>query len=254
MTKTPKIIWQTWKTKNSNEIPDDLAKYSKLWKKLHPFYEYHLLDDDDLRSIVSDVVPQYLEDYDSFSYTIEKVDFARYAILYKYGGIYADMDTYPYKSLDTFVNLNKIVLGKEPVEHAQKIYNKKEILCNALMISPPNEELWLKFMDFIIENYEHNFDAVYNTGPLAMTDFFEKNPEYKKKVIITDPCIFYPLKNNGEVTENCNLDDSYVAHVWNNSWAPTLFDNKKWKNVRYWTIILLIIYFMLWFYLFYKGI
>ena len=36
MIKTPKIVWQTWKTK---VIPQKFEEYIKIWIKLHPLSE-----------------------------------------------------------------------------------------------------------------------------------------------------------------------------------------------------------------------
>ena len=75
---TPKVLYQTWKT---YDIPEDLLEFRKEWIKLTPNYSHPLLDDNDLRNEIIKIVPQYLSAYDNFSSNIERVDFARYAIL-----------------------------------------------------------------------------------------------------------------------------------------------------------------------------
>ena len=205
--KTPKIVWQTWKSKNPSEIPPKLYRYSQRWKTLHPDYTYILIDDKDIRQIVSDTIPTLLDDYDNFTKHIERVDFARYALLYKYGGIYADLDTNPLKSLDVWTNKNKIILGCEPREHSRNIYGREQVICNALMISPPGNKFWMDLMIYIVKNYEHNYKPVENTGPMAITRFLEssKGEQHINKIIITDPCIFYPLNGDGKVAKECIL-------------------------------------------------
>jgi mannosyltransferase OCH1-like enzyme len=249
---TPKIIWQTWKTKKS--LPDNLQKYHRKWLESHPDYEHVLLDDEDLRNIVKETVPEYLEIYDSFSQNIERVDFARYALLYSKGGVYADLDTVPLKKIDKWVELNKPVIGCEPLEHAEKIYSRKQVLCNAFMISPPGEKIWKDLMEYIVNNYEKNINPVDSTGPMAMTKLYENNPSVYKNVEITDPCVFYPLTGSQKVSKHCDLKkDSYVAHIWTNTWtAKNWFDNPLVWNTRYWliglfflTLILLILMFVL---------
>ena len=149
--ETPRVIWQTWKSKT--DIPEKLSDLSRTWTTNHPDYEYRLLDDDDLRNIVSKVTPNHLEKYDSFTRMIERVDFARYAIMYEYGGVYADMDTKSLKNVDMWVAKNKIVLGCEPSEHSMEIYRTNRVVCNALIISPPKQKFWLELMNYISENY-----------------------------------------------------------------------------------------------------
>ena len=54
-----------------------------------------------------------------------------YLILYKYGGIYADMDYMCFKNFYNILPKNKISISESP-------YKENEEIQNALMISPPN--------------------------------------------------------------------------------------------------------------------
>lgn len=241
---TPKIIWQTWKSKKQDEIPFKLYWYSKSWKNLKD-YKYFLLDDNDLRNVILDLPKEYsskyINIYDSFTHNIERVDFSRYALLYLYGGVYADMDTVVLRDIDTWVNMNKIILGCEPKEHAVKLYNRERVLCNALMISPPKEKFWLKLMDYIIENYEHNYKPVETTGPMAITKFLDNNKTEESSIVITNPCVFYPLKSNGLSSKECDMKESYVAHIWENTWVKPWYEDKAWMNKRYWKYFCLVL-------------
>lgn len=240
MRKTPKVIWQTWKTKN---VPPNLSQYRKKWLESHPDYQHILLDDQDLRDLIQEYFPEYLDAYDSFTQNIERVDFARYAILYAKGGVYVDLDTVPLKRVDKYVNLGKPVIGCEPSEHAKKIYSREKVLCNAVMISPPGYKIWRKLMDFIISNYERNYKPVETTGPMAMTKLYESDPTLFKDVLITHPCVFYPLTGQQTVSSECNLKDSTVAHIWTNTWVEkNWWDNPLLWNARYWVWSLLIFY------------
>jgi hypothetical protein len=108
------------------------------------------------------------------------------------------------------------------------------------MISPPRQKLWLELMDYIVSNYEPHYNAVWNTGPMAMTKFMEERRELFKDVIITDPCVFFPLTGDGKVARGCDIErDSYVVHEWTNTWTKGVFDDPRWKNRRYWTAALI---------------
>lgn len=241
MTKeTPKIIWQTWKTKEN--LPDNLKSYRQKWLKTHPDYKHVLLDDDDLRNIVKENNPEYLKIYDSFSQNIERVDFARYSLLYGKGGVYADLDTVPLKKIDKWVEMNKPVIGCEPPEHA-KVERRELLLCNAFMISPPGEKIWKDLMEYIVNEYEPYKSPVVTTGPVIMTKLYEKNPSVYKNVVITKPCIFYPLNVFKQVSKECDLKrDSYVAHIWTNTWVPEgVLDKIEIWNPKYWLIGLIVL-------------
>lgn len=245
---TPKILYQTWK---SHSVPEKFAKNQLRWKELCPESEgwkHVLLDDADLRTLVKDNVPQHLEAYDGFTANIERVDFARNVMMYL-GGVYADLDTYPTKPIDKFVDLGQIVLGREPLEHAHEYYTREVVLCNAFMMSPPGEKLWLDLMDYVVENYEGYYKPVENTGPMAMTRFYEKYPEKFNKAVITEPCVFFPLTGKGKVTKGCDMaKDTYVVHEWSNTWVPTMFTDQMWFNKRYWcyAFAVLILVYLFW--------
>ena len=251
MNKTPKIFYQTWKTQT---LPSNFISNRERWLgMLESGWQTPLLTDENLRELVSSNFPGYLEAYDSFTENIERVDFARYVMMYL-GGVYADLDTYPVKPIDRWTETDKIVLGREPIEHAREIYNREVVLCNAFMISPPRQQIWIDLMDFIIENYEPYYKPVYNTGPMAMTLFLEAHPEKFKDVIITDPCVFFPLLGDGKtLSKGCDLNrDSYVVHVWSNTWVTNPFKDPRWKNSRYWCWGLIVLFFVLWFWLYFR--
>jgi hypothetical protein len=230
-------FYQTWKSKT---VPDRYQKNQKLWidtltSSNKYTYSYLLLDDTDLRNLVLQNFPQYIRAYDGFTANIERVDFARYVMMWL-GGVYADLDTYPTKSIDIWVDKGKVVLGSEPLDHGRKYYDgRKVVACNAFMISPPKQSIWVDLMDYIIAHYEPNYKPVYNTGPMAMTLFMEANPEKFKDVIITDPCVFFPMEGDGKISKECNVDrDTYVIHEWDNTWVVPWWKDQRWFNSRYW--------------------
>jgi mannosyltransferase OCH1-like enzyme len=88
----PPIIHQTYKTANLTKLP-------YLWQISHikcqamfPKYKHILWTDESARQFMKTHYPQHLANYDSYKYPIQRVDAARYFILYHYGGIYIDMD------------------------------------------------------------------------------------------------------------------------------------------------------------------
>jgi len=252
---TPKIIFQTWKTPTT--IPLYLQKYQEKWKEYcrELNYKYKLYSDEDLRDIIAKYFPDYLAFYDGCTRNIERVDFSRYVILYLQGGAYADLDTIPLKNLDVFFSMNKPVLGCEPREHREALYQGREkVICNAFMISPPGHPLWIELMKFIRENYKSHGNPVYNTGPMAMTLFYEENPSIFQDTLITNSCVFFPitdteysLKSQGgfdHVSKDCDIEnDSYVAHLWAHEWSSG-FD-PRFLDPNYWILggmILLLIF------------
>jgi len=96
--KIPKVIYLSYKTKN---IPDYIIPNLK---KLYPMYEIKLYDNNDCIKFLND---EYGQEYvDIFNHIKDgpiKADFWRVCILYKYGGIYADIDIEHFVSVETIL-------------------------------------------------------------------------------------------------------------------------------------------------------
>nr|AEX62747.1 uncharacterized glycosyl transferase [Moumouvirus Monve] len=102
----PNILHQIW-IQGYDKIPDDLKKYFINCQKVNNNFEHILWDDDKIRKLLIDKFdPEYLETYDYFKVPAQKADFARYAILYTYGGIYLDMDMVCRKNLESLLQYN----------------------------------------------------------------------------------------------------------------------------------------------------
>ena len=92
--KIPKVIYICYKTKN---IPEYIIPN---WKKLNPDYKIKLYDNQDCIDFLE---KEFGSEYvDTFNYIKDgpiKADFWRCCIIYKYGGIYADIDIKPVKPM-----------------------------------------------------------------------------------------------------------------------------------------------------------
>mgnify|MGYP002652111451 FL=1 len=63
-------------------------------KRRNPDYSYQLFDDNEVRIFLEqEFPPKYLKAYDRLTIGAAKADFFRYAILYKKGGVYLDVDS-----------------------------------------------------------------------------------------------------------------------------------------------------------------
>jgi mannosyltransferase OCH1-like enzyme len=143
----PKIIHQI--------APKDENKWHPIWKECQNSwknnfseqeYTYMLWnDDDDILNLVCDKFPEYLEIYNSFQYNIIRIDFAKFCILYQYGGIYADMDMFCYKNF-----YNHLVDDLYIVESWENWGEKAQ---NSLMASNQNNNFWIKCIRSCIETY-----------------------------------------------------------------------------------------------------
>ncbi|KAH3670812.1 hypothetical protein WICMUC_004781 [Wickerhamomyces mucosus] len=103
----PKKIWQTWKD-NSDKINDDkILKNIKSWKSQQN-YEYNLLDDKSIESLIIDTYidfPEILKTYEKLPLNILRFDLSRYLILYAFGGLYTDIDTFRIRDINYWADV-----------------------------------------------------------------------------------------------------------------------------------------------------
>jgi len=97
----PKRIYQTWKTK---DLPWGIKKVIKNMMELNPSYSHYLYDDDEMDAFVLENYPGDIYNaYNMLAIGASRADLWRYLILYKYGGIYLDIDAAIIKPLDTLI-------------------------------------------------------------------------------------------------------------------------------------------------------
>ncbi|VDI70675.1 Hypothetical predicted protein [Mytilus galloprovincialis] len=88
----PMIVHQTWKDRNVPEVWWAAQKTWRIRKCGKMEITYLFWDDLMLRKFMSDTFPWFIETYDSYPFDIQRVDVARYFLLYCFGGIYSDLD------------------------------------------------------------------------------------------------------------------------------------------------------------------
>jgi len=67
--------------------------------KWHPNYEYKFWNDTSAEKLILEEYPSFLPTWKSYKYQIQRADSLRYLILYRYGGIFLDMDLHCRRSL-----------------------------------------------------------------------------------------------------------------------------------------------------------
>ncbi len=142
--KVPKIIWQTMKT---NEVPVSIKSYADSWIKLNPEYEYRFFDDNDIIDFLKTEFPEYLSGYQKLKYGASKADLWRYLIIYKYGGVYADIDCMCINPLREWVNKNATFVTA---------LGTNRDICQWLIITEPDNPIFLRAAQKTLQNCENN--------------------------------------------------------------------------------------------------
>lgn len=158
----PKQIFQTFKT---SKLPWITRRHIKKMLKKNPGYEYHFYDDEKiLKFFTEEMPPEYLAAYKRLTIGAAKADFFRYAVLYKKGGIYLDIDSGVRSPFRKFIREDdEAIITNEgnPGLFAQwaLIFNKEHpVLKRVLEIVLDN-----------IQTHRYPHDVHATTGPTAYT-------------------------------------------------------------------------------------
>jgi len=108
----PKIIWQTYKTPKPPAIA---VNYIKSWLEKNPEFAWYYFDDAKCDRFIKDhFSDEFYKMYTSLPIGVMKSDIWRIAVVYIYGGIYADLDTECIVTADQWLDQNyNLIVGVE---------------------------------------------------------------------------------------------------------------------------------------------
>lgn len=226
MTKVNKTVHQIWTT---HDLPDLYRKIAESWKKCLPDWEYKLWSHQENREFVAENYPEFLAKYDSYPRNMQRIDAAKYLILKKLGGLYADIDVECLKNIEVLIGNAEGVVGKEPYWHAHR-YDMDYIVGSAFIYSVPDSS----FINFVCKKlYEYPSvrvdnpkDILKSTGPLLLTSAYEEYA-YKDKIRLYEPEYLYPIGMGdldrilrNEVPEDMveRINNAYAIHYFQGMW------------------------------------
>ena len=144
----PRIIFQTWKTRAP--LPENYAYWSQSFRDLNPRHQYVLWDDADNRDFITQDFPWFLHVYDSYPAEIFRADIVRFFFLFRFGGLYSDLDTQCLRPIEEVLAGKHIVLGR--MSWTEEF---TQAIPNAMMASRPGELFWLLAIAIAIERHAH---------------------------------------------------------------------------------------------------
>lgn len=251
----PRIIFQTWKTRG--DLPANYTYWSATFRYLNPDYEHLLWDDLDNREFIASDFPWFLRYYDGYPREIFRADIVRLFFLYRFGGLYADLDTECLRPLDTVLSGAQVILGRmgDDPHFAHSVPN-------AMMASAPRQLFWPLAIAMAIERFERcgDADTMRALGPEALTgpilvkdafDFYCANDEgavrrraarvlqwlggeaIAGKLMLLEPTAWYPLDWNNAIHDLFRREMLAKHFIPTPELARRLFP--KSSLVTYWT-------------------
>ena len=228
--RIPRIIHQVYEDPaGPSEL---LLNLSKSWKKNHPEWEYRFWNKHDIEYFLETEFPEFIPCYQTFPFNVQRWDAIRYLILYKYGGIYADMDYECFEPLDTLLIDSTCCMGMEPAENAE-IYRKKMIIGNALMASIPNHAYFKQIIQDMVSKKDNMPEdkalvVMETTGPFMVTRVYDEFPD-KSEVTLLPAELVAPFNLNEarEMAKGRRSDEmvnkiekAFAIHYFLGSWVP----------------------------------
>lgn len=206
----PKIIHHTYST-GPNSTGFDKVFFNESYfsfKKFFPEPEFKYLfhTDTELERCIAEEFPQFLPEFQSFrGYAIEKADMGRYCILWKYGGIYADLDYEVFRPFYKHLAPGRVNLNESPYEENDKSTVQVQ---NALMAAPPHHPFWLHVFEQMGKDGLHLWNTSTGTGPSMISLVAAQHPDH----IFALPCQhFQRLRHCGDPRD---FDQVFAVH-WN---------------------------------------
>ncbi len=184
----PKVMHQIW----DGDIPPLYQNYLDECKKLHPNWEFKLWGDKE----VEELGLMYKDLYDKMRSYVVKADVLRYEILYRFGGVYRDMDVKCLKSTDDLNHMYDFYASLESFTHRFAAINIGNIG------SKPNNPIFKNVLDAInkamddsLSSWDNDLEYVDAISPHLFAFPFTFNPftdELIRHMTLSDKSIAFP--------------------------------------------------------------
>ncbi len=211
----PKKIHQIWI--GGKKLPKKYKIWMKTWRQHNPSWEYILWDDemiDNLELVNKDA-------YYCTSNLGYKSDIARYEILNKFGGVYADTD------FECLGKLPDYFLTYEFVNSVGFAYRPS--ISNSIIISKPNSIILEKTINaiYIPKNFKDPMQIMHSSGPYIFSKvFFSLSHNEKMNTLMLPSDFFYPLPSFALSSKILKVkefitNESLAIHHWEVSWTKS---------------------------------
>lgn len=223
----PKIIWQTYK--NPYEL---LAPYMKdaiqTWKDLNPEYEWKYMDDEEAAEFIKKEYGQEWHDiFISLPVGVMRGDLWRYMIVYKYGGVYADLDTECLIPVSTWMLDDKDFIVCPETDHH---------FCQWTFAASPGHPILKSVLDLIKQrllNPEYGSEHFVHThtGPAIWTDGINKALDIKVKNLIDDSDLLNMSYNAKLYKFHCYSKEQW--RIFHFESVKHIYGSQKWNDGNY---------------------
>lgn len=215
--RIPKVIHQIWL---GSPFPERFKKNQLSWQKYNPDWEFKLWTDEEVKCLRL----YNQEQYDKATNFGEKSDILRYELLYRYGGLYVDIDFECLQPMDIFHHYFDFYIGIQPMD----------TVCVQLGIgiigSVPGHPMLKKCIQQIPLK-KSDTPIIAKTGPIFFSSIFWQNAGKGKCIDVALPASYFYPKGYTQKDVPMQLwreRESFAVHHWAGSWLnQEQFQRKK---------------------------
>lgn len=183
--RIPKQIFQTWKTKL---LSPQMQRAVNTVRSMNPEYLYVLFDDDECRQYLLKYFPaEVVEAFDTIIPGAFKADLWRYAVLYREGGVYMDIDFVEQLPLRDLI---------QPQDVLVSVKDRFKGVFQAFIAVVPGHPVLKMALDICVANVKNKYlgvNSLDRTGPLV---FHRAINRFLKREDLED---IYPGMNGMEI-------------------------------------------------------
>lgn len=216
ITNIKKNLHQIW---TGNKLPEKYLDLQKSLISTHKDWNYKLWNLDECRTLIEEKYPFFLDIYDNYEFTIQKIDSSRLFILNEYGGLYSDLDIHFLKNIEPLLKGNKACIFESNNQMMKKGNTDNIIIDNYIMYN--NNSLFFnemcKHINYFIKRGLSNTDFLKQTiyrggGGCFINNFLKIN---NHDVTVQNCKHFESIKSISDYT---NQDYIYGIHFCYKSW------------------------------------
>lgn len=197
----PKVIHQIWV---GGSMPERYAAYRATWARHHPDWEHRFWSDDDLGWIPHrDLYDRADELVPGDAVGQFRADIARYAILAKHGGFYADVDTEALRPVDA------ALVGHDAFAAAED----DRWVGNTYLAAAPNHPVTFDLVDRLAASVQRHRGWRPNrmTGPHYLTPIWRR-----RRCHVAPRHLWFPYSYRDVYNDRVPGDygNAYAVHHW----------------------------------------
>lgn len=222
--RVPLIIHRMWKDENIPEL------WSTSFHHCEEFYKQRnwttmLWTDGTIRTFLAENYAPFLSTFDSYPYDIQRVDSARYFILYHFGGVYLDLDVGCRKDKDItdilrfmeLMQIGSILPLTDPIGVSNDVMfaSKGNEFFRQLIEALPDKNRWFGLPYLTV---------LFSTGPMFLSLAYTNYSQANEEVLALSPTLY------------SKTDARFFRHFEGSSWHSNDAKSIKWLTKNRWVV------------------